>query len=103
MPPYVILVEFAVHAGQEQAFEKLILDNARLSLRDEPGCRVFDVLTRKGSDFTVVLYEIYADRAAFEAHLQAPHFHAFDEASRPMVLAKRVTELSLLHPLPARA
>lgn len=99
MSPYVILVEFAVHPGQEQAFRDLILENARLSLKDEPGCLVFDVLSRQGSEFTVVLYEIYADRDAFAAHLRAPHFHRFDEASRPMVRRKQVTELSLLSPI----
>jgi (4S)-4-hydroxy-5-phosphonooxypentane-2,3-dione isomerase len=100
--PYVILVEFALHEGQHAAFEQLILENARLSLRDEPGCLVFDVLTREGSEFDVVLYEIYVDRAAFDAHLRAPHFHVFDETSRPLVRKKQVTELSLLSPLPGR-
>jgi quinol monooxygenase YgiN len=103
MPHYVILVEFAVHAGQEEAFDALILENARLSLKDEPGCLVFDVLTRQGSEHTVVLYEIYADREAFEAHLRAPHFHVFDEASRPLVRKKQVTELSLLSPVDHRS
>lgn len=102
MQPYVILVEFAIHAGHEQAFEEIILENARRSLSDEPGCLVFDVLTRQDSEFNFVLYEIYADRAAFNAHLRAPHFHAFDEASRPLVREKQVTEFSLLSPLSVR-
>ena len=98
---FVILVEFDIHPGQEAAFEALILENARRSLADEPGCRVFDVLTRPGESFGVVLYEIYADRAAFDAHCTAPHFLSFDAASRPLVRGKRVTELTLRSPAPA--
>ena len=94
--PYVILVEFAIAEGSGPAFEKLIVENARRSLADEPGCRVFDVCARPGDAYGIVLYEIYDDRAAFEAHLASPHFKTFDAASRDMVTGKRVTELTLL-------
>ena len=44
----VILVEFELHAGKELEFRRLVLENAAASLRDEPGCRQFDVLTPEG-------------------------------------------------------
>ncbi|MEF2552962.1 putative quinol monooxygenase [Aurantimonas sp. A2-1-M11] len=94
--PYVILVEFALAVGADAAFEALILENARRSLSDEPGCRVFDVCAKADDAYSIVLYEVYADRAAFDAHLAAPHFKAFDEASAALVTGKRVTELTLL-------
>ena len=94
--PYVILVEFAIAEGSGPAFEKLIVENASRSLSDEPGCRVFDVCARPGDAYGIVLYEVYDDRAAFEAHLASSHFQTFDAASRDMVTGKRVTELTLL-------
>lgn len=100
MTPYIILVQFSTHAGQEKAFKELILENARLSLQNEPGCLVFDVLSRSDAEFNFVLYETYTDRQAFEAHLQAPHFHTFDRTSRELVRKKQVTELTLLSPPP---
>ena len=42
--------------------------------RDEPGCRRFDVVEPPGEADRILLYEIYDDRAAFEAHLKTPHF-----------------------------
>jgi quinol monooxygenase YgiN len=100
--PYVILVEFAVDRDNQEHFAELIVENSRRSLADEPGCLVFDVLSRADAEFNIVLYEIYADRDAFEAHLRAPHFHAFDAAARKIVRNKQVTELSLLAPDPVR-
>jgi quinol monooxygenase YgiN len=99
--PYVIIVEFTVKSGGMARFMPLILENAEVSLRDEPGCRRFDVLS--GEDGRVILYEIYDDEAAFKAHCAAPHFHRFDEASRPLVESKRVERCTLFNYVPAIA
>jgi (4S)-4-hydroxy-5-phosphonooxypentane-2,3-dione isomerase len=101
MRPYVIIVEFTIKPGEMQRFMPLMLENAERSLKDEPGCRRFDVLT--GEDGRVILYEIYDDEAAFAAHCRAPHFHRFDEASRPLVATKRVERCTLVNHAPAGA
>lgn len=95
----VILVEFECHPGAEPEFRRLVLENAAASLRDEPGCRQFDVLTpESGPGSRIVLYEIYDDAAAFDAHLATPHFAAFNEASAPLVAAKIVHRLAFAAP-----
>jgi autoinducer 2-degrading protein len=101
MKPYVIIVEFKIKPDAMQHFMPLMLENAESSLRDEPGCRRFDVLT--GEDGRVILYEIYDDEAAFQAHLKAPHFHRFDEASKALIAAKRVERCKLFNYVPAAA
>lgn len=68
----------------------LMLANARVSLRDEPGCHQFDVLRNTGAPETVFLYELYANRAAFNAHLASTHFQSFDTAVAPMIASKDV-------------
>jgi autoinducer 2-degrading protein len=101
MTPYVIIVEFRIKPGEMPRFMPLMLENAALSLKDEPGCRRFDVLS--GEDGRVVLYEIYDDAAAFDAHCRSPHFHRFDEASRPLIADKRVERCKLFNYVPAIA
>lgn len=93
----VVLVEFRLHPGMAATFRPIVLANARASVRDEPGCRRFDVLTpERGSDpDTFWLYEIYDDPAAFDAHLATPHFKAFAEASAPLIASRRVLRLDL--------
>jgi quinol monooxygenase YgiN len=46
----------------------------------------------------VFLYERYADRAAFDAHLASTHFRAFDAAVRGMVAAKSMRALQRVDP-----
>lgn len=93
---FALTVTFRLHPGQLGAFIPLMLENAHTSLRDEPGCRVFDVALPEAEANSVFLWEIYDDRAAFDAHLAGPHFRAFDAASAPMVAEKTVRFLTVL-------
>jgi quinol monooxygenase YgiN len=95
----VILAEFELHAGAEPEFRRLVLENAAASVRDEPGCSLFEVLTPEGGPGqAIVLYEIYDDAAAFDAHLATPHFARFNAATAPLVARKTVRRLSFAAP-----
>jgi quinol monooxygenase YgiN len=96
MSDFVILVDFRLRPGAKPAFRRLIDENARTSCREEPGCRRFDVLETPGEGDRIVLYEIYDDRAAFQAHVTTGHFARFNEQSAALVAAKVVTELDLV-------
>ncbi len=91
---YAITVEFKLKPGCMDAFLALVRDNAAASVREEADCSRFDVLVPRDSarPDTVTLYEIYADRAAFDVHLATRHFLEFDRATRDMVLAKLIGE-----------
>lgn len=91
----VLLVEFRTAPQHVGAFDAAIHANAAASLADEPGCRQFDVCRDANDPTLFVLYEIYDDDAAVQAHLQAPHFRAFDAASAGWVVSKTVRRLKL--------
>jgi (4S)-4-hydroxy-5-phosphonooxypentane-2,3-dione isomerase len=86
---YVVVVEFALHPGMRAAFRPVMDANARASAA-EPGCRRFDVVEPSEDADRILLYEIYDDRAAFEAHLATPHFAIFNRESSPMIAERRV-------------
>ena len=87
---YAVVVRFRIAAGEMENFLKLMRENAQTSLKDEPGCHQFDVATDTSRPNEVLLYEIYSDRAAFDAHLASAHFKAFDTAVIDMVASKEV-------------
>jgi len=82
---YVVTVKFTIDPAQFEQFLPLMLDNARRSREDEPGCRQFDVSVDDARPGFVFLYELYDDRAAFDAHLASPHFVSFAAATQAMV------------------
>lgn len=96
MTAFVIVVDFRLKPGTRRAFRALVDSNAKASCRDEPGCRRFDVLEPDGEANRILLYEIYDDKAAFDAHLKTRHFAIFDAASSGMVTDKTVTQCALV-------
>ena len=102
MTRLVVLVEFRIKPDARDAFHGLMMDNATASLEREPGCHQFDVLVNEGAaDGRFVLYEIYEDAAAFQAHLQSDHYRSFDKAVTAMVLDKKVERLRFAAPTAA--
>lgn len=95
---FVVIAEFQVKPGKLEAFLVAARDDARHSLADEAGCRQFDVCTQPEAD-TVVFYEVYDSREAFDAHLKTPHLLRFQSAFPPLVVEERpVRFLQRQHP-----
>jgi (4S)-4-hydroxy-5-phosphonooxypentane-2,3-dione isomerase len=95
MSGFVITVDFTLKSGAMAAFRKLVDKNARDSCADEPGCQRFDVLVPVEPGDRVFLYEIYDDRAAFDAHLKTRHFDAFNRESEALIISKTVVQYNL--------
>lgn len=93
-----LLVEFGIAPGAMARFLPLMLENASLSLRDEPGCRQFDVLTAADDPDRIVLYQIYDDAQAFDAHLASAHFKRFAAATAEMIASRSIRRLALIGP-----
>ena len=91
---YVVTVTFRLHPKSMAAFMPLMLQNAQTSRLQESGCRQFDVC-RDGEG--VFLYEVYDDRAAFDAHLESTHFKDFDRAVADMIASKEVRLFEEVH------
>lgn len=92
---YVVTVWFDLEPEHAETFRGAILENAAISLRDEPGCHRFDVcLSDDGA--RCFLYELYTDRAAFDEHLRTTHFQEFNQRSAPLVREKRVETFQLV-------
>jgi quinol monooxygenase YgiN len=87
---YVVTVEFIVKTGHAAEFLPAMTENARASRECEPGCRQFDVCADPNDPHVIFLYELYDDRAAFDAHLATAHFKAFDARVAPWVERKTV-------------
>ncbi len=87
---YVVTVVFRVKPEHLDAFLPMMNANAATSTASEPGCRQFDVCQHSDNPSEIFLYELYDDRAAFDAHLASAHFKDFDAASADIIAEKIV-------------
>ena len=62
--------------GMADAFREHIIDLVR-QVRQEPGCTAFTAYEARDTPGRFYLYEVYADAAAFDAHLKTDHVHTF--------------------------
>ncbi|WP_407192786.1 putative quinol monooxygenase [Bradyrhizobium sp. STM 3566] len=86
---FVVIAEFEVKPGAMPDFLALAHDDARCSVADEPGCRAFEVAVTQDALETVVFYEVYDDRAAFDAHLKTPHLARFRAGFPALIVTER--------------
>ena len=69
-----LVVTIQIKPEHNLAFMEAMLDDARGSVQNEPGCLRFDVVQDAEDPNRIHLYEVYVDDAAIEAHRQAPHY-----------------------------
>ncbi len=77
---FVVIAEFSVTAAHAAEFLAVCAADGHGSVTTEPGCQQFDVLTDPAAPETVILFEVYDDAAAFEAHKRTPHYATFAAA-----------------------
>lgn len=87
---FVVTVNFEAYPEQASAFLARVRTQASDSLLSEPGCYHFDVCIDPAQPQRVFLYEIYTDRAAFQAHRETTHFKSFDADVATMLRSKAV-------------
>jgi len=87
---FAVTVTFQIEPDRIPDFLPLLHANAQTSLAIEDGCHQFDVATDPQHPHEVFLYELYTNRAAFDAHLGSPHFKAFDAQVVDMIAHKSV-------------
>ena len=93
---YSLVVQMEVRPGSREEFLAGMTANAEAAVRDEPGCLRFDVCSVDDDPTRFVLYELYADAAAFADHKVAPHFADWRAVSSRVVVRQENTAGHLL-------
>ncbi len=77
---YILMVRLKAKSDRIDDFIKTSIADAEGSVRNEPGCRRFDIIQSASDPTEFAFCEVYNDEAAFEAHATYPHFKAWDAA-----------------------
>ena len=77
--PKALYATFEVLPGHEETLRRMMTELTR-DVRAEPGCLRFVAYTRADNPRAYHVDEIYADDAAFAAHMASAHGRAFNAA-----------------------
>ena len=84
---FVLEVKIRIKPDQVENFMNMLAENAK-GARSEPGCKTFDVSVDPNDRTSVMLYEVYADEKAFEAHQATSHFKKYLAAGVPLLASR---------------
>ena len=82
--PVSLIAEFTARVGKAEEVAELLAGLAT-DVRAEPGNVAFDTYRRFDTPEKFVVYEIYKDRAAFEAHISADYGAVFNAKLRTLI------------------
>ncbi|TWB87498.1 quinol monooxygenase YgiN [Bradyrhizobium macuxiense] len=81
MPKLALIATVEVAPEKRDQVLSLLSAHGARSLRDEPGTLHFDILVPREDGSKLLIYEVYQDDAAFEAHRNARSIAQFREES----------------------
>ena len=84
---FVLVVNIRIKPENVDRWMAMALENARAA-RNEPGCRQFEVLVDPKDRAKVMLYEVYDDESAFEAHQQTAHLKRYIAEAVPLLASR---------------
>jgi quinol monooxygenase YgiN len=96
MPAIALLVQLNLKPGTQDQYIELATAHQRRVLKNEPGCKCFDILIPDEGADVVHLYEVYADEEAFSHHMETPYMKTYREQSAVMVANRHLTRCAVL-------
>ena len=82
---HIQIAEIDVDPAQLDSYEAAVAEQIEAAIRLEPGVLVLYSVANKDNPAHVTVFEIYRDREAYLAHLQAPHFLKYKATVEKMV------------------
>ena len=79
------IAEIEIDAQQVEQYKTALREGIEAAIRLEPGVLSLYAVSVKGHPEQVRIFEVYASREAYEAHLQTPHFKKYKTATQSMV------------------
>ena len=82
---HIQIAEIEVDPAQLDSYKAAVTEQIEAAVRLEPGVLVLYSVSKKDNPAHVTVFEIYRDREAYLAHLQAPHFLRYKATVDKMV------------------
>ena len=83
----VLQVMINIKPENVDAFMQKVIENGKAA-RSEPGCRQFEVLVDPDDKTKVMLFEVYDDQKAFEAHQAGAAFKKYLAEAVPLLATR---------------
>ena len=94
----VRLAKLEIDSSQLECYKAFLKEEIETSLRVEPGVLTLYAVFEKENPQRVTILEIYADSAAYKAHINTRHFLKYKNGTLKMVKSLQLIEATPLVP-----
>jgi len=90
--PLVRIAELEIDPSQLPAYRDALKEEVATSIRAEPGVLKLYAVSVRDQPSQIRILEVYRDQAAYESHLQSPHFKKYKAETQGMVKSLKLIE-----------
>lgn len=91
--PLVRIARLIIDPSQTEAYRPALKEEIETSVRVEPGVLSLQAVYDQANPAHVTVFEVYADRAAYEAHIKTPHFLRYKTMTQSMVKSLELSDV----------
>lgn len=90
--PLVRIAELEIDPAQLPAYRDALKEEIATAIRVEPGVLTLYAVSVKDQPSQIRIFETYQDQAAYQSHLQTPHFQKYKAETQGMVKSLKLIE-----------
>jgi quinol monooxygenase YgiN len=92
----VRLAKIEVDPAQLEQYNAALKEQMTTAIKVEPGVLTYYAVADKAEPSHITILEIYADTAAYQAHIQTPHFKKYKVTVQNMVKKLELVDVNLI-------
>jgi quinol monooxygenase YgiN len=90
--PYVRVAEIEIDPARLEAYKAMVHEQIEAAVRLEPGVLALYAVSQKDNPTHIIVFEMYADMEAYQAHLETPHFKKYKTDTQDIVKSLKLLE-----------
>ncbi len=90
--PFVRIAELEIDPTQLDSYTAAVKEEMETSVRVEPGVLAIYAVAEKDNPSKLRFFEMYADEAAYKAHIESAHFEKYATTTKAMIISRRLID-----------
>jgi len=90
--PFVRIAELEIDPAQLEGYKTAVKEEMATSVRVESGVLAIYAVAEKDNPSKLRFFEMYADEAAYNAHIQSEHFKKYVQTTKDMITSRRLID-----------
>ena len=92
--PFIRVAELEIDPAQLDHYKAAVREEMETSVEVEPGVLAIYAVAEKDAPHKLRFFEMYADEAAYRAHIASPHFRKYVEVTKEMITSRRLLDVT---------